>query len=123
VGFMGLQFLLDSQKKFQKRLGYDLDSMNLQERAKYIKEQILWSTDELHEMLHELPFAKDWSTKYYKMTPEQIQHQLGLSKEEFIDFLHFAVNIALALDLTEEEIIRLYKEKNKINYERQENGY
>lgn len=120
---MGLQFLLDSQKKFQKRLGYDLDSMNFQERAKYIKEQILWSTDELHEMLHELPFAKDWSTKYYKMTPEQIQHQLCLSKEEFIDFLHFAVNIALALDLTEEEIIRLYKEKNKINYERQENGY
>jgi dimeric dUTPase (all-alpha-NTP-PPase superfamily) len=120
---MSLQFIMDSQKKFQKHMGYDLDAMTLQEKAKYIKEHMLWATDELHEMLHELPFAKDWSSKYYKWSPEKLQTQLTLAKEEYIDFLHFAINVGLALGLDENTIVQMYKEKNKINYERQENGY
>lgn len=121
---MALQFLLDSQLKFQKHMGYDLDAMDLPERAKYIKEQMLWAQDELHEMLHEVPFAKDWSSKYLKWGPEKLEMQMKLSKEEYIDFLHFAINVGLALGFRdEEEIINMYIAKNKINYERQETGY
>lgn len=119
-----LQFLLDSQLKFQKYMGYDLDSMDLKERAKYIKEQMLWAQDELHEMLHEIPFAKDWSSKYSKWDQEKFETQIKLSKEEYIDFLHFAINVGLALGFRNEaEIINMYIDKNKINYERQETGY
>jgi len=121
---MSLQFMIDSQLKFQKHMGYDLDSMDLKERAKYIKEQSLWATDELHEMIHEVPFAKDWSSKYSEWEPEKLEIQMKLSKEEYIDFLHFAINVGLALGFrNEEEIIKMYISKNKINYERQENGY
>lgn len=117
---MSLQFILDSQKKFQERLGYDIDNMTLQERAKYIKENLLWATDELHEMLHEIPYSKDWSSKYDQMSDEELLNQIQLSKEEYIDFIHFAFNIALGLGMDEEEILKMYKEKNKLNYRRQE---
>jgi dimeric dUTPase (all-alpha-NTP-PPase superfamily) len=113
------QFILDSQKKFQKRMGQDLDNMTLQERAEYIKKMMLWTIDELSEALHELPYAKDWSSKYDK-EDYSIEDQERLFKEEIIDALHFFSNIFVAFGMTEEEILRMYKEKNKINYQRQE---
>ena len=119
---MSLQFILDSQKKFQSRMGYDFDNMSLQDKAAYIKQMMLWTTDEIHEALHELPYAKDWSKKYDK--PEySIEEQQQLFKEEMIDAVHFFFNILACAGMTEEEIIRMYKEKNNINYERQNNGY
>ena len=118
-----IQHILDSQLKFQNRMGYDFSKMSLKEKAKYIKEQMLWATDELHEMIHEVPYAKDWSKKYYDWSDEKMNKQILLTKEEYIDFLHFAFNIALALGMNEEDIIRMYNEKNKINNERQNTGY
>ena len=118
-----LKNILETQKNFQKSLGYDLESMNKKEKAAYIKDNILWSTDELHEMLHEIPFAKDWSKKYDSWSDEKFESQLQLSKEEYIDFLHFAFNIGLALGLTDEDIDRMFHEKNKINHTRQKVGY
>ncbi|MEK5085145.1 MULTISPECIES: dUTPase [Bacillus] len=113
------QFILDSQKEFQKRMGHDLDNMTLQEKATYIKTMMLWTIDELSEALHELPYAKEWSSKYEKEDYDlEKQHQLF--KEEIIDALHFFTNILIAAQMTEEEILKLYKEKNRLNYRRQE---
>lgn len=117
-----LQFLLDSQRKFQLKMGYDFNILTSQEKAKYIKEMMLWTIDELSEALHELPYAKDWSKKYDKSDYNHNQQEI-LFKEEMIDALHFFINILLAVGMNEEEIIKMYCEKNKVNYERQENNY
>jgi len=43
--------------------------------------------------------------------------------EELIDILHFAVQAALELGLTPDDILEEYQRKNAINQERQRNGY
>jgi len=45
------------------------------------------------------------------------------AREELIDVWHFVVQASLELGLTPDDILEEYKRKNKINRERQENGY
>lgn len=118
---MSLQFLLDSQKKFQERMGNNFETMTLKERSAYIKEHGYFLTEEVVEMFREMPYHKSWKD-YSGLTPEEIETQEQLMREEIIDALHFMINIFLALDMNEAEIIGMYKEKNKLNYQRQEDS-
>lgn len=118
-----LQEIISSQENFQSFMGYDFNKMSLKDTADYIKSNMLWTIDELSEMLHEVPYAKSWSKKYDQWSDEKIINQLRLTKEEYIDALHFMINIGLALNMDESEILKMYREKNKVNYDRQENNY
>ena len=118
---MALQFLLDSQKQFQERMGNDFKSMTLQERSSYIKEHGYFLIEEVVEMFREMPYHKSWKD-YSHLTEEEVKHQEQLMKEEAIDALHFLINIFLSLGMDAEEIIHMYKEKNSINYQRQEDS-
>lgn len=116
-----LQFLLDSQEKFQKRMGYDFSQMTLKERSAYLKEHGYFLMEEVMEMFREMPYHKSWKD-YSVFSEEQFLEQEQLMREEAIDALHFMVNIFLALGMNEAEIIGMYKEKNKLNYSRQEDS-
>lgn len=117
-----LQEMYDLQEKLQNRLGYDMVNMTMPERTAFIKEFTQHADQELHEMLRELPFFKPWKD-YSKMSEEDQIKQLILARKEFIDFIHFALNIGLALGLNESSTYDMYCEKNGINHERQDNGY
>ena len=118
---MTIQFLLDSQLQFQTRMGHNFKEMNDQQRAAYIKEHGYFLMEEVMEMFREMPHHKSWKD-YSNWDADQREIQLDLMKDEAIDALHFMTNIFLALGMTEKEIIERYKEKNQINYERQENS-
>lgn len=118
-----LQFMLNTQKAFQKQMNYDFESMTIQQKSEYIKEMSLWVQNEINEMIHELPFAKHWSKKYDSWDDEKIKEQMQLSKEEATDALLFLLNIFLCLGMTEEDIVNEFCKKNKINIERQNTGY
>ena len=118
---MSLQFLLDSQKMFQNRMGTDFETMTREERSKFIKEHGYFLIEETVELLRESPFHKSWKD-YSNYTEEQFDHQETLMKEEAVDALHFLTNLFLALGMTEEEVLQMYKEKNKLNYKRQEDS-
>lgn len=45
------------------------------------------------------------------------------AKEELIDIWHFVIQASLELKLTPDDILDEYKRKNKINRDRQRNGY
>lgn len=113
-----LQFMLDTQKKLQDRLK-TLDFKNEQERTLFIKHHSQYIDQELHEMLRELPFFKEW--KNYDNWDHEAKRELA--KEEFVDVFHFVLNIALALDMDAEELFNRYLAKNNINHVRQDNGY
>ncbi|MDG0860361.1 dUTPase [Staphylococcus equorum] len=119
----GLKEIIESQTKFQSYMGHNFKNMTKKERAVYVKENMLWTIDELSEMLHELPYAKTWSSKYDRWSSQEHDDQIRLTKEEYIDSLHFLINIGIGLGMDDEEIITMYREKNKVNYERQENNY
>lgn len=118
---MTLQYLLDSQRTFQTRMGTDFTTMHETERSAFIKEHGYFLMEEVMEMFREMPFHKSW--KDYSDWG-QVAHLLAKQKmkEEAIDALHFMMNIFLALGMDEKEILSMYNEKNKLNYERQENA-
>ena len=113
-----IQFLLDSQEKFQLRMGNNFKEMSQKEKSTYIKEHGYFLIEEVTEMIRELPYHKSWKD-YSGLSGEEILAQEQLAKEEAIDALHFMINILLSLGMDEKEIIEMYKDKNKLNYERQ----
>src|SRR5437764_14130166 len=114
-----LQFLLDSQTKFQKRMGVDFDDMTIRERSVYLKEHGYFLMEEVMEMFREMPFHKSWKDYPNWDRYKQVLQTVKI-KEDAVDALHFMINIFLALVMGEQEIIEMYKEKNKLNYARQE---
>ena len=115
-----LAAMLKLQEIFQGRLGVG-QNMDAKARTQYIKNHVLYAEAELHEMLRELCFFKEWKT--YEWTHEEAEAHREAAKEEFIDVLHFIWNIALALRLTADDIIQIYADKNIVNHLRQDSGY
>jgi dimeric dUTPase (all-alpha-NTP-PPase superfamily) len=115
-----LNKMLTKQKEFQDRL----DTLNFkspQDRTRFIREHAQYVDAELHELLRELPCFKPW--KSYTWTATELVEHENNAKEEFIDALHFMLNIALALGMSAEDIYNEYMRKNKINHDRQDNAY
>jgi len=71
----------------------------------------------IHEAV-ELQRITNW--KWWK-SPVEFNH--AEAREELIDIWHFVVQASLELNLTPDDILEEYKKKNKINQERQRNGY
>ena len=117
-----LDKMLQKQEELQERLGYDFGSMTQEEITVYIKEFSIHLTQELHEMLHVLPYFKPWMD-YSAMTVEEYETGMEEARKEFIDMFHFMLNIALALDMSDKDIYDMYMEKNKENHKRQDEGY
>lgn len=118
-----LDQIFDLQEKLQNRLGYDFDEMSNEERVAYIKEYSLHVYREYGEMMQELPFFKPWSQASNNMTVEEQWLAFARARAEYIDFLHFAINVALALGFTPELLFELYCNKNAENHTRQDEGY
>lgn len=58
--------------------------------------------------------------KYWSSKPaESRERQL----DEFVDILHFWVSCGIALGFTADEVEEAYKKKNKVNFQRQAEGY
>lgn len=114
-----IQEMLNKQNELQKRYGYFIKDMEEEKRTEYIKENMIHVIGELDEIFRELPYGKHW--KCYKNFDRKLHKENA--KMEFIDCWHFMMNIALALDIDEEEFIKLYNEKNKINHKRIEENY
>lgn len=113
-----LRTLFETQAKLQASLGYDISSMDTETRTAYIKEYVLHCEDEMHEMLRELPYLKPW--KKYPDTEAAQNIMYAKARKEWIDALHFFLNISLALGFTAGELFSMYCIKNGINYDRQQ---
>ena len=71
----------------------------------------------IHEAV-ELQRTTNW--KWWK---KPITFNVDEAKEELIDIWHFVVQASLELGLTPDNILEEYKRKNRINRDRQKNGY
>jgi len=106
---------LDTIFKLQKGLS---EMMNLDRYPKDSEGRIsALSTAIMHEAI-ELQRTTNW--KWWK-TPTKFD--VTEAREELIDIWHFVVQASLELNLTPNDIVEEYKKKNKVNRERQENGY
>jgi len=106
-----LQELLNKQAEFYYKVK-SVASLRQTNKQDLILEQIHHCIEELIEIRRELPARKDWSAKKYD------EPNWDAVKEEAVDALHFLFNIFILLELNANEIVRLYEDKDNINYER-----
>jgi dimeric dUTPase (all-alpha-NTP-PPase superfamily) len=99
-----------------QRQSYNTDPRNLsdQERAEWIRWNVLALTDELHEALNEVGW-KPWATSRHL--------NRDAYKGELVDAFHFFINLCLVAEISADEIIESYFRKRERNAARQVNGY
>lgn len=117
-----LQYVMDKQIQFQERLEPGVFSKCYADRVAFIKEHSIHLNQEINEMLYELPFFKPWKD-YSNITVGEVEEGFNKAKKEYIDALHFFVNIGIMLGLDSVTVLDMYKEKNKENIRRQDEGY
>ena len=109
-----LQALFDMQKKLNKRIGVDTDNMDDKEKQKWILNYCRAMSQEISELVDSVPWK--WWAKYQNFDEQNI-------KVEIIDVFHFLISAAQVMGLTAEDVHRIYMQKNKVNFDRQEKGY
>lgn len=140
-----LQVMLDMQKSLQVRLAKDREYCYHPDELKTAGDVVGWMReqkdcidDEFRELLTSLgemhrgdkdasAVWKKWKSRYIEaqnkpiseMSPED---QLEI-KFELIDIMHFVFNMAIGLNMSAEEMFKLYYLKNAENFARQDNGY
>lgn len=112
-----LDTMLKLQRTLQEKLGYDFNNMSDKQIVEYIKEYSLHMEHEMHEMLAELPFFKSW--KKYNDNVDDFAYMFKKAEAEWIDVLHFFLNISIALGFDANYMFEAYIDKNAVNYNRQ----
>ena len=88
--------------------------MTEEERAEWIRWNVLALTDELHEALGEVGW-KPWASSRH-LNREAY-------KGELVDAFHFFINLCLVARISAKELLDGYFAKRERNAERQSNGY
>ena len=114
-----LEAMLTLQFAFQARLGQL--PVEEQDRTQYVMNNMLYTEAEGHEFLREIEGFKSW--KHYDWSAEEKEAHYKAALEEFVDMLHFVLNIALAMGFSADAIYENYVSKNIVNHRRQDNGY
>ena len=109
-----LKDMFDMQKKLNLRIGVDTDNMSTDEKQKWILNYCRAMNQEIAELIDSVPWK--WWAKYQKFDEQNI-------KVEIIDIFHFLISAAQVMGLTAEDVHRIYMQKNKVNFDRQESGY
>ncbi|MGI6168547.1 MAG: dUTPase [Christensenellales bacterium] len=104
-----LELIFELQNKFDSEL---IQRRGLQQIGKeeWIQRETLAMMSELAELIDEVNF------KWWK-NPKPMDE--AAVKGELVDILHFFVSMCLKMDMTADELCRLYLEKNQENFQRQ----
>lgn len=117
-----LTTIFNCQEAFNQRVDKRLFDPDIKVAADFIRDHTLHTIDELMEMLNEMPYYKNWKD-YSNMTEDEMARAIYKAQKEYVDALHFFVNVGIAIGLTPDMIRLMYLEKNKENLRRQDEGY
>lgn len=110
--------IVEKQIFFQELLGMKIpkltEDIKSNKNIMALSFQFLALFDEVSEALHCLPW-KPWKKKQ--------EFFLDLFWEELMDIFHFLINCCILSGMSADMIFAKFMEKNKINLERQKNGY
>jgi len=88
-----------------------------------IEEREKWVLNYLRAMQQEISEAIDeTSWKWWKAPKPNLINEAEL-KIELVDVLHFWVSACIMLGMEAEDVFRIYKTKNEVNYERQKTKF
>lgn len=109
-----LRHLWEMQAKLNLRIGVDPTKMDEAEQTQWVLNYTRAASQELAELIDSVPWK--WWAKYQTF-------DLQNARVEVVDLFHFLISLAQVLGLSADDVHNLYVQKNKLNFERQENGY
>lgn len=110
-----LDKIFEMQAGLNKRiLGDRSQPLSDEDKVQWILNYSRALQQEISELIDSVPWK--WWAKYQKL-------DLQNAKVEVVDALHFLVSLAQVLGLTADDLFEAYCKKNKINFQRQDNGY
>ena len=114
-----LEKMFEMQQSLQEALGSIKAGLPIEERTALIKDMILATTDELHELLARFPW-KPWKSYVGFSKTEDGWKE---TRMEVVDIFHFFMNLCILVDLTPKDLYNYYTSKNQENFDRIKRGY
>jgi dimeric dUTPase (all-alpha-NTP-PPase superfamily) len=110
-----LREMFRMQAELNQRIGVRPgDGMSEEDQQKWILNYCRAMTQELAELTDSVPWK--WWAKYQKYDKQN-------AKVEVVDLFHFLISLAEILGMSADDVYRVYLEKNKLNFQRQDTGY
>ena len=109
-----LDNIFELQEKLNSRIGVEMDSMNDEQKTKWILNYVRAMQQELAELTDSVPWK--WWAKYQDFDKQN-------ARVEVVDLFHFLISLAQVLGMSAEDVYDAYLKKNKVNHERQDSGY
>jgi dimeric dUTPase (all-alpha-NTP-PPase superfamily) len=109
-----LSHLFELQKLFGLRIGVDANNMSDNDRKEWVLNYTRAMQQEIAELVDSLPWK--WWAKYQKF-------DLQNARVELVDIFHFAIAIAIVLDMSANDLYDAFLKKNMVNHSRQNDGY
>lgn len=99
---------------FEMQSSLDMYIVDQRDIKKSLDEWIVGLTIAMESEIEEIRKEVNW--KWWKNS--KVIHKDNL-QEEIIDLWHFLISMSIKAGLTPEDVLRIYKEKNKENFNRQ----
>lgn len=109
-----LNKIFNLQKEFNKSINVDVEWLHSDQKEMWL----LRMAQAIQQEASELVNCCKW--KWWKKG--QIFDKIE-ARKEIVDILHFLVSAATFVDMDASDLFEEYCKKNKINFERQEDGY
>ena len=109
-----LKDMFEKQAELNRRIGVDTTQMPEAEQPKWILNYCRAMSQEVSELTDSVPWK--WWAKYQEYNKQN-------ARVEIVDLFHFLISLAQVAGLSAEDVHRLYLEKNKVNFQRQDSGY
>ena len=106
--------IFNLQEKLNTRIGVNMNEMNDEDRAKWILNYIRAMQQELAELTDSVPWK--WWAKYQEFDKQN-------ARVEIVDLFHFLISLAQVMGMSADDVYEAYLKKNKVNHNRQDNGY
>ena len=120
-----LKELFDLQAALNKRIGYDTRSLaenfDAQKAGTLLNDYIMAASNELEE-LRDCTYWKHWCKEAREGRRFEL-HDLQNARVEVIDLFFFLISMAQCVGLTAQDVLDLYKQKLKVNHDRQDRNY
>ncbi len=107
--------MFSRQAELNQRIGVDTTALEgEEEKAKWVLNYCRAMGQELAELTDSVPWK--WWAKYQKFDMQN-------ARVEVVDLFHFLISLAQVLDMSAEDVYRLYCDKHAVNHQRQDSGY
>ncbi len=120
-----LRELFEHQAELNRRIGFDpialRKNFDPQTAGKWLNDYIAAASNELEE-LRDCTFWKHWCAEA-RQGRRYYLHDLRNARVEVIDLLFFWISLAQCVGLDADDVVKLYRQKLRVNYERQDAEY